>query len=301
MKKPKMRAELMEITPSLALRWLDLNTDNRNISDRWVDAIAADIAADKWDPNNASIGVRVNDKDEPQLVVDGQHRLWAVTQAKKSIWTWVIFGDDDSLRRDNIDRVKPRSIADQLQLIDHIPNASQVAAWAGVVMDLEEVGIGHKSMTLEQARAIRLRHLPAMEWLQTVVFGGNVAGRKRIRKAAVGGVFVYCYPTAPDRLDLFAKQVRDGENLTRSDPAYALRAYLEKVEQAKAGTETRAAKHEITVLTLRAVLAFIKGEQLTTLRAATILGGSFYRDACKYFARAHQKGVAPVRRAAGAK
>lgn len=40
--------------------------------------------------------------------------------------------------------------------------------------------------------------------------------------------------------------------------------------------------------TLRAVLAAIKGEQLGNLKPGMLTSGSFYREACKYFARAHQ-------------
>lgn len=295
MKKPVMRSELMEITPELALRWLELNNDNRNISDRWVEAIAADISAGNWDPNNASIGLIVREDDPNRQgnsilawpvtkVADGQHRLWAVVRAKKSIWTWVVFGDKDNLHRDNVDRVKPRSVGDQLQLLDRVSNAKRVAAFCKVIKALEEVTVGHSVMTLEMARAIRERHATGLDWIMALT-----GSTKLTDKAGVGGTLAYCYPTAPDKLDTFTKQVRDGENIDRHNPAYALRAYLLRATSVLGPEKNRTQRHEIAVMTLRAALAGIKGEQLTTLKPGVIMGGSFYRDACRYFGRVHAR------------
>lgn len=101
------------VTPELAISMLDNNKVNRPLNEQHVKRIARQIIEGKWHYNGDSIKLsRLND------VLDGQHRLWAVIEAKQSIETVIVrglepeaFATIDTLR-------KPRSGADVLALHD---------------------------------------------------------------------------------------------------------------------------------------------------------------------------------------
>lgn len=84
---------------------------NRPLSDQHVSRIARQIKSGKWRFNGDTI--KISDSED---VLDGQHRLWAVIEAKKPIDTLIVYGiakdafaTIDTLR-------KPRSGADVLAL-----------------------------------------------------------------------------------------------------------------------------------------------------------------------------------------
>lgn len=99
------------ITPEEAARLLELNTLNRPLSDQHVKRIARQISEGKWRFNGDTIKI-----SDTNAVLDGQHRLWAIVEAKLPVETIIIrgiaeeaFATIDTLR-------KPRSGADVLAL-----------------------------------------------------------------------------------------------------------------------------------------------------------------------------------------
>lgn len=99
------------LTPEMATQLLEHNTLNRPLNDQHVKRIAGQILAGKWKFNGDTIKLSIK-KD----VLDGQHRLWAVVEAKVPIETIIVEGIEadafatiDTLR-------KPRSGADVLAL-----------------------------------------------------------------------------------------------------------------------------------------------------------------------------------------
>jgi hypothetical protein len=103
--------EIITLTPEMAVELLEKNTLNRPLSDQHVARIALQIEQDKWRFNGDTI--KIADTND---VLDGQHRLWAVVEAKKPIRTIIVYG----IERDafaTIDTLrKPRSLADTVAL-----------------------------------------------------------------------------------------------------------------------------------------------------------------------------------------
>lgn len=99
------------LTPEEAVRLLEYNNLNRPLDDRHVKRLAAQIIAGKWRFNGDTIKFSANGE-----ILDGQHRLWAVVEAKMPIETIIVKGVEkgafatiDTLR-------KPRNGADILAL-----------------------------------------------------------------------------------------------------------------------------------------------------------------------------------------
>lgn len=103
--------EIVSLTPELATSLLEHNKLNRPLNDQHVQRIARQILDGKWKFNGDTI--KVADTGD---VLDGQHRLWAVIEAKKPVETILVHG----IQRDafaTIDTLrKPRSGADVLAL-----------------------------------------------------------------------------------------------------------------------------------------------------------------------------------------
>ena len=101
---------VMEISPKQASRWLDGNTHNRPIQQAVVDRFARDMVAGRWQLTHQGIAF-----DPDGVLIDGQHRLWAIVLASKPVRMRVFFNEPlDNMR--SVDTGKSRSNFDVLHL-----------------------------------------------------------------------------------------------------------------------------------------------------------------------------------------
>lgn len=100
----------VRLTPSLAARLLDVNTHNRELSSRTVEAYAKEMAAGRWRETHQGMAI-----DNEGRLLDGQHRCKAVIVAGVPIMTDIKFGlDPESFAM--IDLGRKRTTADALYL-----------------------------------------------------------------------------------------------------------------------------------------------------------------------------------------
>jgi hypothetical protein len=104
--------KIITITPEMAMQLLEGNGENRPLNDQHVHRLARQIMDGKWRFNGDTIK-RSTKKD----ILDGQHRLWAIIEAKTPVETIIVddiepdaFATIDTLR-------KPRSGSDMLALM----------------------------------------------------------------------------------------------------------------------------------------------------------------------------------------
>jgi len=69
---------ILEITAEMAARWLESNTHNRKLRDRYIQRLALLMLRGEWRLNGDAIRFDVNN-----VILDGQHRLWALVLAAK--------------------------------------------------------------------------------------------------------------------------------------------------------------------------------------------------------------------------
>lgn len=102
---------IVTLSPEMAAELLEHNQLNRPLNQQHVNRIARQITGEKWKFNGDTIKIAKTGD-----VLDGQHRLWAVIEAKKPIETVVVRG----IERDafaTIDTIrKTRSASDTLAL-----------------------------------------------------------------------------------------------------------------------------------------------------------------------------------------
>lgn len=76
----------LDVTPELAFHWLEGNTHNRPLSQAKVEDFARQMKAGRWALSPQGISF-----DTTGLLMDGQHRLWAVIEANVTIRMHVSF------------------------------------------------------------------------------------------------------------------------------------------------------------------------------------------------------------------
>jgi hypothetical protein len=111
-----------EITPIMAADLLSRNINNRNLREKRVNAIAADLLAGRFVMNGDAIRI-----DTSGNLLDGQHRLAAVVQTGQPIKTIVVRGLPPETIT-TIDTGAPRKFSDVLQMQRRTPNATIAAA-----------------------------------------------------------------------------------------------------------------------------------------------------------------------------
>lgn len=102
----------VEITPKRAKMLLELNTNNRQVSQYYVDKYTKEISEGRWHRDTDAISI-----SEDGVLTNGQHRLLAVVKANKPITVLFAVGVDN---HSEMDRGKQRSIADNVGLSERL-------------------------------------------------------------------------------------------------------------------------------------------------------------------------------------
>lgn len=101
-----MHSSIVEVSPELAKEWLKSNTFNRKVSQSTVNRYARDMASGNWRLNHQGIAF-----DGQGVLVDGQHRLEAISKSGATVRIMVTWGAD----RVGIDELRVRHTADVIR------------------------------------------------------------------------------------------------------------------------------------------------------------------------------------------
>lgn len=85
-----MKTEVVLVTPLLAKKWLERNTDNRDIRPSVVTGLAESITRGEWVLSHQGIAFAKSGR-----LLDGQHRLLAIVEANRSVQLVVTRDVDD--------------------------------------------------------------------------------------------------------------------------------------------------------------------------------------------------------------
>jgi len=107
---PKVTAEIVNVTPEMAEQWLASNIKNRRIRPRLVARYARDKAAGNWAVTGEDFKYAANGN-----LLDGQHRLRAVTDSGASVPMLVVTGLPEDVQ-DVMDTGASRTASDALGL-----------------------------------------------------------------------------------------------------------------------------------------------------------------------------------------
>ena len=126
-----MRTEIVYVTPRMAAELLTRNKNNRVLSPKRVRRYADDMKAGRWQLTHQGISVF-----EDGTLADGQHRLRAICVANVTVPMLVTYDLPNGTSM--IDRTKPRSVANILQL-DGVPYSlanNEIVACANFLINM---------------------------------------------------------------------------------------------------------------------------------------------------------------------
>ena len=208
------------ITPAVASKMLETNSHNRTIQQRLVNQYARDMQTGNWREHHQGIGFDVNG-----VLVDGQHRLWAVIEAQTPVWMQVTRGiAPDAMA--GIDVGKIRTTND-LFTLDGIPRPSRVVPMAVMLSHITRRVAWHtcNTPTKTEVRQTYERFKEALDWAST----GEQSGLPgRLRSASPGCALTMFYLKHPEQAEQFRTLLTVPVNQAADSPVLATRTLLER-------------------------------------------------------------------------
>ncbi len=239
--------QIVTITPELAEEWLGKNSHNRPIRNRKVEELKQVILRGEWMMNGDAIRF-----DQRGTLIDGQHRLWAISLAGKPVPSLVVTGLPAETQL-TIDYGTKRRLSDHLKLMGY-PSAMTLGAIINMKWKIDNGLVRTSTIpTPQQALAVLQDH-------PDIVDGVAMSARWRRRlhgsTAGVGALYYEFSQRDPDAAFAFFEGVIDGVGLEHDSPLYVLR---KDVEMNKHGTVMMMA------LMIKAWNAYLAGQQVNRL------------------------------------
>jgi hypothetical protein len=244
------KARLMTITPAMAEEWLKYSLDhsdvvrNRPVSDSVVESYVKEIQRGVWVLNGETIKLT-----EDGIVLDGQHRLWAIVYADKPITTWVVKGVDAKAFA-TIDRGRTRTVGNILSISGENDTNVLAAALNHLFRYRNrsiERSVTRNSQTAQEALDLLEKEQDLKDSLSPVRSWFARTGVMSLSSA------VFCHyvfsQKAPRVADEFMEKLGTGIDLGRGDPVRILR---EKLLLRKTSPRHRLTAKEILALTFKA-------------------------------------------------
>lgn len=218
---PKHNLQMVTVTPEMATELLERNGHNRPLSEAHVQRIAGQIRAGKWRFNGDTIKIA-----DTMDVLDGQHRLWAVIEARKPIDTILVYG----IAKDafaTIDTMrKTRSGSDILSLIGVDRHAKYTAEGLKWLLRWQR-----KTLTEYRAPKNRIENSDVEEAFHNHPKMVNAVDRViKIRRIANPSIMSFLYYVFYSQNAELAEQMiytlENPERIALSDPFFRLRSYF---------------------------------------------------------------------------
>lgn len=220
--KREVFSEVVTVTPGLANVILGNNEHNRNVRAVKLAQFAADMKGGRWSFNGEPIIIANTGE-----LNDGQHRLHAVIEANISMPFLFVFGVDRETRT-TVDQGSARTAADYLGMRG-VVNSALSAGIARLVIAYERSGgqdvAGTKFVTNADVLA-RIDSDDGIEKSATFAQRHIKSVRPFCAPSPIGACHYLLNREHPADADLFIEQVCLGENLRKSDPAFAVRERL---------------------------------------------------------------------------
>lgn len=259
--------QLYDVTPELAAKWLERNTRNRDLRQSVVERYAADMRAGRWMVTGDAIAF-----DRNGVVINGQHRLWAVLEAGITVRMIAVFDLEPETVSVLDDHLK-RNLRDVARIAN--PSADITAKHASIARAMQFASIWMTSADSRAAIA-RLSRQQQLDFMSAHGAAIHFAiadcfrstSKRGLTTATVLAPVARAYYTASkDRLKAFGRTILSGEvdDPQKDRAAIILRNWLMRMDRGQA----RAPGEVIYRKTARAIQAFLKGEAIATLYEAS--------------------------------
>ncbi len=239
------------VTPAMAMDWLDnANTTNRKVSDAHVQRLARDMASGEWKLTHEGIAF-----DPSGILLDGQHRLWAIVESGVSIRMVVARGVPREAAL-AINTGLTRTLSDNLKIAGEGSYSNTLIAMASVVHHGRR---NNRGGSYDERYEIMKRYLDHLQWAEN-----KMPTKRYVRNAIVGSAVAraHMYERDLDRLSQFCEILATGLAQGERDSAcIALRNYL-----IEGGGKLAHDSRDMFLKSMHAIKAFMRGRPLTVVR-----------------------------------
>lgn len=254
----EIKAEVRIVTKQLVDSLLAMNTKNRTLRESSVKTYCSDILAGKWIVTNQGIGV-----SRDGVLIDGQHRLEAIKRCDyPKIPILVVTGLDPEAMI-AVDTGVKRSAVDILGIVfDERVYQAAPAIVRAIRQFSKKIEFGAGAMTMNEIIDSIAEYKDEISAACSATRATNFYSAAHL----AGFVFAMKRRNATDKVVAFMRSVEDGDNLAKKSPQLVLRNYVVSTV-GRAGSKDR---EERFLKTLRATEAFLNGETLDKLYAASV-------------------------------
>lgn len=254
----EIKVEVIEVTPAQAEIWLGHNSHNRNIRPKKVAELVGAITRGEWQTNGDAIRFDVNG-----VLLDGQHRLQAIAEAKLPVTSLVVKGLAPEAQ-ETCDMGARRKLGDMLRL----RGESAPLTLAAVINGFWRWTNGYvrsPSTTPTVAQAMKtLTDFPDLR--EATQFAQRFNAHFRSASGPIGACWAVFNSIDTEANDVFWEKLLVGTNLETTHPIWHLREYF--IEQAKGQTMrgTRGNAVIMHALIVKAWNAYRQGLEINGLR-----------------------------------
>lgn len=243
----------MIITPKDAERLLRKNNHNRPISDAHIRLLANEMANGRWKLNGDAI------RTNGELLIDGQHRLYACIKSNTPFKTLVIDGLDSSVF-DTIDAGRRRNGADTLALCGE----KNTRALASSLVFVHEYYTGkiRNRQIYSNTEIEQLLENSYPDIRESVSFGIRFNLGRLVPQSIFIGLHYLFSKSDRQLADKFMESFVKGELISVEDPVYLLR---ERMLQNKFN-KAKLTRVYIAAIFIKAWNATITGKKINFLR-----------------------------------
>jgi hypothetical protein len=246
-----------QVTPEIAAKWLEGNTHNRPLNEAAIDRLVRDMQAGRWRLTHQGIAF-----DENDILIDGQHRLWAVVMSNVTVPMRVFFNESAA----NMAAVDTGHIRSNLDVMDLTGEAGKVTPLhlAALRAMLAGIRCTTQRMTAGEETALMIKHREAIEFAVEHLGASRFRGVATATTRAIIARAYYSVDHA--RLIRFCDILKSGTTADEDEkPVGLLWQFLVSSVHAGKSPPARRSRYGKTE---RALLALLRRESLTLLRAS---------------------------------
>lgn len=247
-----IHSEWVYVTPDIAYQYLDHNTNNRNRKERQVKRLASDMVRDRYRVTHEGLAFDTNGE-----LVDGQHRLFAITISRKPQWM-LVTTNLDPYTRSLVDAGARRTPTDFMTG----KHRQEIGGAIRIIITLESMNMKFTPSTLHYEKTDITNPMIHEQW-ERYPNAEHLADKAR--KASRNVQVIAPTPllvTAllyPERGEEFLDGLINMSDLSRDDPRLALIKYR--------GTPGKQLSQDMQIaLCVKACKAFTEGLALRNLR-----------------------------------
>lgn len=246
------------ITPSRAKELLEANINNRRVKDPVVSRYAQDILAGRWKQDTGEV-IKIS---KSGIILDGQHRLYAIVKANIPIFLHIAYGIDDSVS-DVLDTGSIRNASDVFKLNGIVNDGSipSIIQFYNKVKT-EHFGNVQKNITLTNAQILQKYYENEVMWQD--VFRRSQCWYNAFAKilpiSVIGGFYCRFREIDTEFAEQFMNELCNGINVTND----TIRLLKNKLMQDKISNKKITSTVK-TIFIIKTWNCFIQGTELKRL------------------------------------